>query len=143
MYPEVALLSSELPLKCPEVTYPRWLKGCLILLRIKWGLNTFGFKCFSGLCICYLSDFILNDRQQNTKRRWKRRWQKFRTYEAVCSCEQPKMVFCKLFWPTVRKSCSSDREKHLKFEAEGRGFSKFLRLLKQFIQTVNGQNIFW
>ena len=24
----------------------------------------------------------------------------------------------KLFWPTVRKNCSSDREKVLKFEAE-------------------------
>ena len=49
MYPEVALLSSELPLMCPEVTYPRWLRGCFILLRIKWGLNAFGFKSFSGL----------------------------------------------------------------------------------------------
>jgi hypothetical protein len=28
----------------------------------------------------------------------------------------------KLFWPTVRKNCSSDREKHLKFEAEGQEF---------------------
>ena len=26
----------------------------------------------------------------------------------------------KLFWPTVRKNCSSDRENFLKFEAEGR-----------------------
>ena len=26
----------------------------------------------------------------------------------------------KLFWPTVRKKCSSDREKVLKFKAEGR-----------------------
>ena len=25
----------------------------------------------------------------------------------------------KLFWPTVRKNCLSDREKLLKFEAEG------------------------
>ena len=28
----------------------------------------------------------------------------------------------KLFWPTVRKKCSSDWEKHLKFEDEGRKF---------------------
>ena len=28
----------------------------------------------------------------------------------------------KLFWPTVRKKCSSDRGKLLKFEAEGRKF---------------------
>ena len=32
----------------------------------------------------------------------------------------------KLFWPTVRKNCSSDREKLLKFEAEDREFAKFL-----------------
>ena len=42
----------------------------------------------------------------------------------------------KLFWPTVRKNCSSDREKLLKFEAEGREFANFLRSLEQFIQTV-------
>ena len=35
----------------------------------------------------------------------------------------------KLFWPTVRKNCSSDREKLLKFEAEGREFAKYLRSL--------------
>ena len=49
----------------------------------------------------------------------------------------------KLFWPTVRKKCSSDREKLLKFEVEGREFAKFLRSLEQFIQTVKGQNNFW
>ena len=49
----------------------------------------------------------------------------------------------KLFWPTVRKNCSSDREQLLKFEAEGREFAKFLRSLEQFIQTVKGQNNFW
>ena len=48
-----------------------------------------------------------------------------------------------LFWPTVRKNCFSDWEKLLKFEAEGREFSKFLRLLEQFIQTVKGQKKFW
>ena len=35
----------------------------------------------------------------------------------------------------MRKNCSSDREKLLRFEAEGREFSKFLRSLEQFIQT--------
>ena len=39
----------------------------------------------------------------------------------------------KLFWPTVRKNCSRDREKLLKFETEGREFEKFLRSLEQFI----------
>ena len=41
------------------------------------------------------------------------------------------------------KNCSSDREKLLKFEAEGREFAKVLRPLEQFIQTVKGQNNFW
>ena len=49
----------------------------------------------------------------------------------------------KLFWPTVRKNCSSDWEKLLIFEAESWEFSKILRLLEQFIQTVKGQNNFW
>ena len=43
----------------------------------------------------------------------------------------------------MRKNCSSDREKLLKFEAESRDFAKFLRSLEQFIQTVKGQNNFW
>ena len=38
---------------------------------------------------------------------------------------------------TVRKNCFSDREKRLKFEAEGGEFAMFLRSLDQFIQTVN------
>ena len=49
----------------------------------------------------------------------------------------------KLFRPTVRKNCFSDREKLLKFEAERREFAKILRSLEQFIQTVKGQNNFW
>ena len=48
----------------------------------------------------------------------------------------------KLFWPTVRKNCSSDREFFLKFEVEGWEFAKNLRTLEQFIQTVKGQNNF-
>ena len=49
----------------------------------------------------------------------------------------------KLCWPTVRKRCSSDQEKLLKFAAEGREFATFLRSLEQFIQKVKGQNNFW
>ena len=36
----------------------------------------------------------------------------------------------------VRNKCSSDREKLVKFETEGREFAKILRSLGQFIQTV-------
>ena len=43
----------------------------------------------------------------------------------------------------MRKSCSSDQENLLKFEAEGREFAKVLRSLEQFIQTVKGQNNSW
>ena len=43
----------------------------------------------------------------------------------------------------LRKNCSSDREKLLKFEAEGREFEIFLRSLEQFIQTMKCQNNFW
>ena len=38
---------------------------------------------------------------------------------------------------------SSDRVKPLKFEAEGQEFAKNLRSIKQFLQTVKGQNNFW
>ena len=41
------------------------------------------------------------------------------------------------------KNCFSDREKLLKFKAEGWEFANFLRSLEQFIQTVKGQNNFW
>ena len=43
----------------------------------------------------------------------------------------------------MRKNCFSDRDKLLKFEAEGREFSKILRSLEEFFQTVKGQNNFW
>ena len=49
----------------------------------------------------------------------------------------------KWYLPTVRKKCSSDREKLLKFETEGREFAKFLRSLEHFFQIVQGQNNFW
>ena len=40
------------------------------------------------------------------------------------------------------QNCSSYCEKLLKFEAEIREFAKFLRSLKQFIQTVIVRTIF-
>ena len=43
----------------------------------------------------------------------------------------------------MRKNCSSDQEKLLKLEAEGREFANILRSLEQFIQTMKGQNNFW
>ena len=49
----------------------------------------------------------------------------------------------KLFLSTVRKTCSSDPEFFLKFEAESLEFAKFLRSVEQFIQPVKGQTNFW
>ena len=46
-------------------------------------------------------------------------------------------LFPKLFWPTMRKNCSSVLEKLLKFEAEGQEFE-----LNQYIQTLKGQSNF-
>ena len=43
----------------------------------------------------------------------------------------------------MRKNCSSNQENVLKFEAEGREFTKKFRSLEQFVQTVKGQNNFW
>ena len=61
-----------------------------------------------------------------------------------CNAKTINCIFLpRLFWPTVEKKCSSDREKLLKFEAEGREFAKKLRSLEQFIQTMKGQNNFW
>ena len=51
--------------------------------------------------------------------------------------------FTKIVLTYCEKKCSSDQEKLLKFEAEGREFAKFLRSVEQFIQTVTGQNSFW
>ena len=41
-----------------------------------------------------------------------------------------------------KKNCSSDREKLLKFEVEGREFAKILRSLEQLVQTMKGQYSF-
>ena len=56
--------------------------------------------------------------------------------QSLVDCTRGEMVFC-------CQNCSSDREKLLKIEAEGREFANFLRSVEQFIQAVNGQNSFW
>ena len=42
----------------------------------------------------------------------------------------------------LTNNCSSDREKLLKFETEGREFAKILRLLERFIQAVKVSTFF-
>ena len=46
--------------------------------------------------------------------------------------EKNGILLPKVFWPTVRKKCSSDREKLLKFETEGREFAKFWKFKQIF-----------
>ena len=62
----------------------------------------------------------------------------------VCEyLERDGTLLPKLFLPTVKKNCCSDREKLLKLEAEGQEFAKFLTSLEQFIQPAKDQNNFW
>ena len=71
---------------------------------------------------------------------WIKAWKKLLNYvPTFYFCLHPKH----LVFRCLRKNCSGDREKLLKFEAEGREFAKCLRSLEQFIQTVKGQNNFW
>ena len=42
----------------------------------------------------------------------------------------------------MRKNCSNDQEKLLKFEAEGREFANILRSLEQFLLTECFLNLF-
>ena len=58
--------------------------------------------------------------------------------KSLCLTFANGILLPKLFWPTVRKNCSSDREKRLKLEADGREFSKCLRSLKP-LQNKKGQ----
>ena len=43
----------------------------------------------------------------------------------------------------MRRKCSNDKEKNLKFKAERQEFANFLRSLDQFVQAVKGQNNYW
>ena len=66
-------------------------------------------------------------------------------WDAETYTNKLEMVFCyqncsDLLWEKI--ILFSDREKILKFGAEGWEFAKYLRSLEQFIQTVKGQNNF-
>ena len=77
---------------------------------------------------------LIKDKPQSIRKHicWKRKnKQKVQSIFSLIT-----LVFC-------YQNCSSDREKILKFEAEGREFAKILRSLEQFIQTVKGQNNIW
>ena len=52
------------------------------------------------------------------------------------------IVVTKIGLAYCEKNCSSNREKLLTFEAEGREFEKTLRSLEQFVQTMKLRTIF-
>ena len=66
------------------------------------------------------------------------KWDGYKTRLAL----QNDILLPKLFLPTVRKNCSSNRERLLKLEAEGREFVNFLRSLEQFVRILKCQNNF-
>ena len=80
----------------------------------------------------YLISGLIDTMNQQTDRQLPLAW------------DDPKngILLPKLFWPSVKKNYSSDWEKLLKIEAEGREFAKNLRSLEQFVQTVKVPN-FW
>jgi hypothetical protein len=59
-------------------------------------------------------------------------------FEQIVKSNHNGILLPKFFWPTMRKNCSTDQEKLLKFEAEGWEFEKILRSLEQFFQAVKG-----
>ena len=75
---------------------------------------------------------------------WCKKCSALNTYSQDPDIWREKWYFVtKIVLTYCEKKNSTDREKLLKFEAEGREFAKILRSLGQFIRTVKGQNNFW
>ena len=74
----------------------------------------------------------------------KRKLFNFSTKQTTLVNEKNGILLPKLFWPTVRRKCSSDQEKLLKFEAEGREFAVYSNSERseQFLVTECFFNLF-
>ena len=57
--------------------------------------------------------------------------------------ERNGILLPKLFWPTVRKNCSSDRENILQFDVEGREFAKKFEITKIIYSRSEQSEQFW
>ena len=103
------------------------MTSCLAELKVT-PTFCFAFKIHDNVTATshYHSKLILRYLFGNEKKIW-----------PFCCKSRNGILLPKLFWPTVRKNCSSDWEKLLKFKAEGKDFAKFLNSLEQFIQTVS------
>ena len=130
----------------PNPSYPRKTIGQSICLDFSFVKNFLAWEHS-----IYIGTVILEHVIYFAEPHWTRLWvilgRATCTVHLISTPDQPGrngILLSKLFWPTVRKNCSSDREKPLKFEAEGREFAKSLSSLEQFVQkTVKGHNNFW
>ena len=83
-----------------------------------------------------------SDQMRNVIRWLSNQWVMINFWNWVC-CWSKWYFVSKIALIYCEINCSSDQEKHLRFEAEGWEFAKFLRSLDQFIKTVEGWNNFW
>ena len=132
----------------PKIIQPvGWENDLCVEDLLLWTANYFWLRSqlYAKYQVNSFQNFQINSLYSSKKKKCQKRIQ-FLTFDSGVSCWNgillPKLL-PKLFWPNVRKNCSSDWEKLLKFEAEYREFTKFLRSLDQFIQIVKGQNNFW
>ena len=79
--------------------------------RMTWVVNINSFPCL------FISSSAFNCCGENFQNILFHSLHLYNTYNGI--------LLPKLFWPTVRKNYSSDREKFLKSEAEGREFAIF------------------
>ena len=106
--------------------------------RIKWGGPLLFFciqKCPNPLI--NLIEHVSKDKRGN----YSLTWQMILSWDRKCAGRNC-ILLPKLFWPTVRKNCFSDREIFWNSSLKAENFEKFLRSIEQFIQTVKGQNKF-
>ena len=104
------------------------LTGQLMALFLSTQDHTNSFVKFLAMCSGYGQEWLRkNFESWDTKTILSKSVEGFLVI--IWSLHNKKMSFCyQNCWPTVRRNCSSDREKLLKFEV---------------IQTVKGQSNFW
>ena len=109
---------------------------CLLNESRKWR------NCFYTLI--FKRVFALQFRFYRKAKNWKISWHSWKIWtlregekeivvhfpHVFVSCSRTGILLPKLFWPNVGKNCSSDREKLLKFKAEGREFVFFFEITR-------------
>ena len=105
----------------------RWVYCCVASRfsthKLLWDKTSFVVDGVCGIALLHL--FHVYEGRYFIPQGWPQVWNKIRDISALFLLFRNGILLPKLFWPTVRKNCSSDREKLLKFEAEGWEFAKF------------------